>query len=77
MSELKGLGKCPYTSTGLWWGITEKKHNVLDHLPISEEMEIQLEMKRNHEQLKRFNEDFRKEHKTDFEAMKNIQNELY
>ena len=32
MNELKPLGRCPYTSTGLWFGVTEKKHNILDHL---------------------------------------------
>lgn len=71
MKELKPLGKCPYTSTGLWWGITEKKHNILDHLPIG----MSFSKNERGEFQNMFNS-FRKEHEEDVNEMKKIMNEV-
>lgn len=67
MSELKPLGRCPYTSTGLWFGITEKKHNILDHLPIG----MSFSSKDSREIHNMFNS-FREEHIEDVNEMKKI-----
>lgn len=71
MNELKPLGKCPYTSTGLWIGITEKKHNILDHLPIG----MSFSKNERGEFQYMFNS-FRKEHEEDVNEMKEIMNEV-
>ena len=71
MNELKPLGKCPYTSTGLWIGITEKKHNILDHLPIG----MSFSSKDSRDIHNMFNS-FRKEHEEDVNKMKEIMNEV-
>lgn len=67
MSKFKPLGPCPYTSTGLWFGITEKKHNILDHLPTGMSFSS-----RDSSDIHSMFNSFREEHIEDVEQMKKI-----
>lgn len=69
MGKFQPLGKCPYTSTGLWWGITEKKRNILDHLPLGMSFSS-----RDSSEVRNMLNSIRIEHKEDVEQMKKIMN---
>lgn len=72
MNELKPLGRCPYTSTGLWFGITEKKHNFLDHLPIG----MSFSSRDSNDIHNMFNS-FREEHIEDVKKMNQLMKDEY